>query len=366
MLVVVARIIRPCPASGIRLRSSRRHRRPRSTTAARSANEPRRRAPHAATRNSPLSREVVARHRSESCLKSRARRAPPAAASAAGLAAGSRASSKGSVDDRYPVKSCGLSYGAHGEPGVGGSGRHCGRDGQVRFHRLPELGPRDACRRRSSGAPAAAATPFRAARHAIRVPSRSSTPLMPRGLPRATTRPCSRRQRCTSSTGAPPRAPRAIGSFQRPLPTSQQVKCGRIRTAARQLDHAVHAATRAWDKSDCIAGRSHQAIEGGVVAAGQPKRVRVSRASAPPARFRQRRRRTVRAGFPSGRPSPVVPCRRERQFPLRIRLRARACAHQACIHPPTTGRPRSPARGVLRASLNPSVPTQQGTDFQAQ
>ena len=63
---------------------------------------------------------------------------------------------------------------------------------------------------RASAARAAAASRCRAGatRSAAR---RSATPRMPCGLPRATTRPCSRRHRCTSWTGSPPSAPRANG-----------------------------------------------------------------------------------------------------------------------------------------------------------
>ena len=86
----------------------------------------------------------------------------------------------------------------------------------------------------ASAAPAAVVTPCRAGARRSAGRRDPRRPAMPCGFPRATTRPCSRFQRCTSSTGPPPKTPRAMGSFQRPLATSKQVQVDRIRRPARQ------------------------------------------------------------------------------------------------------------------------------------
>ena len=62
----------------------------------------------------------------------------------------------------------------------------------------------------------------------MRRPSRSATASMPCGLPRATTKPCSRRQRCTSSTGAPAESPASY----RVVPADRWLRSSKCRVTA--------------------------------------------------------------------------------------------------------------------------------------
>ena len=197
-------------------------------------------------------------------------------------------------------------------------------------------------------------------RQAMRRPSRSATPAMPCGLPRATTRPCSRLQRCTSSTGAPPKAPRAMGSFQRPLATSK--RCRVAASAAPRASCTMPLTLpRPRRHGDCVARRSYQYIEPG-------RRCRRGAApapllpSAPPARRRHPPRRSATEARPRARRHPEARCTRVPQSPVSTRPLERPCATPAGPRLQSSGRARFHGRDVLRATPIPSVPMQEDTD----
>ena len=165
----------PVSASGDPTAMSRRHRRPRSTAPPGARAERRRRAPHAATRRSPLHREVVARHRCESCLKARRgeRRQQRLGRRPRGRVEGKL---ERLVDHRHPVQVLRTRL-----PRAPRARRRPLRS-PLRPRRPDAIPPAPRARaagcsrRRASGAPAGAATPFRADAMRFACPSRSSTP----------------------------------------------------------------------------------------------------------------------------------------------------------------------------------------------
>jgi hypothetical protein len=84
----------------------------------------------------------------------------------------------------------------------------------------------------------------------------------------------------------------------------EQMKCGGVGLAPRELNHAVDASPRAWENCDGVAHRPNQQIERGIVAPSEPERLSVtapSRRSRSPAGSDHERDRGLPASTPESR-----------------------------------------------------------------